>query len=323
MGGLRGEYWRVNTESYTWEQEHDPSLREKPFKKDYFQLFPSLFLSWQMTPTQQLQVNYTRRLRRPWGGELNSFRDTRDATTVSFGNPYLTPEFSNSFSLNYLKQWDRHSLLLSAYYRPTSDVIQRISYKSSTDGLFYSTSMNVAKSLSSGLELTLKNNLFRILDLTTSANAYYYKLNGFSYDIDGQTVTGKEDHNFAWNARMTASLILPYDISIQTTGRYEARTVITQGYRKPSYSVDFGARKNFFNKALTVSVNCRDLLDSRKWETFTSGENFTRHQIFRHGGRKVNLTVTYNFGNMKAKRHQMKKGSDSDVQMNYGGGMEE
>ena len=323
MGGLRGEYWRVNTESYTWEQEHDASLREKPFKKDYFQLFPSLFLSWQMTPTQQLQVNYTRRLRRPWGGELNSFRDTRDATTVSFGNPYLTPEFSNSFSLNYLKQWDRHSLLLSAYYRPTSDVIQRISYKSSTDGLFYSTSMNVAKSLSSGLELTLKNNLFRILDLTTSANAYYYKLNGFSYDIDGQTVTGKEDHNFAWNARMTASLILPYDISIQTTGRYEARTVITQGYRKPSYSIDFGARKNFFNKALSVSLNCRDLLDSRKWETFTSGENFTRHQIHRHGGRKVNLTVTYNFGNMKAKRHQMKKGSDSDVQMNYGGGMEE
>ena len=80
---------------------------------------------------------------------------------------------------------------------------------------------------------------------------------------------------------------------------------------------------NFFNKTLSVSLNCRDLLDSRKWETFTSGENFTRHQIHRHGGRKVNLTVTYNFGNMKAKRHQMKKGSDSDVQMNYGGGMEE
>lgn len=129
MGGLRGEYWRVNTESYTWEQEHDASLREQPFKKDYFQLFPSVFMSWQMTETQQLQLNYTRRLRRPWGGQLNSFRDTRDATTVSFGNPYLTPEFSNSFSLNYLKQWNDHSLLVSAYYRPTTDVIQRISYK--------------------------------------------------------------------------------------------------------------------------------------------------------------------------------------------------
>lgn len=320
MGGLRGEYWRVNTESYTWEQEHDASLREQPFKKDYFQLFPSVFMSWQMTETQQLQLNYTRRLRRPWGGQLNSFRDTRDATTVSFGNPYLTPEFSNSFSLNYLKQWNDHSLLVSAYYRPTTDVIQRISYKNQEDGLFYQTSMNVAKSMSTGLEMTVKNKLWRILDLTTSANAYYYRLNGFSYDIDGQTVTGNSDHNFTWNARMTASLMLPYDISIQTTGRYTARQVITQGYRKANYSIDFGARKNFFNKLFTLSVNCRDLLDSRRFETFTSGPNFTRHQINRRGGRRVSMTLTWNFGNMKQKKRPNKnQGSENDMPMDYNG----
>ena len=322
MAGLRGEYWQVNTESYTWDQEHDAYLRDKPFKKDYFQLFPSLFIAYQMTESQQLQLNYTRRLRRPWGGQLNSFRDTRDATTVSFGNPYLTPEYSNSFSLNYLKTWTDHSLLLSAYYRPTSDVIQRISYKSSTDGLFYQTSMNVAKSLSSGMELTVKDKLFRILDLTTSVNAYYYRLNGFSYDIDGQTVTGKEDHNFTWNARMTASLMLPYDISIQGTGRYNARQVITQGYRKANYSIDLGARKNFFNKLITLSVNCRDLLDSRKFETFTSGENFTRHQINRRGGRRVSMTVTWNFGNMKQKKRPSKNqngDNGGDIQMDYNG----
>lgn len=323
MGGLRGEYWRVNTESYTWEQEHDASLREQPFKKDYFQLFPSVFMSWQMTETQQLQLNYTRRLRRPWGGQLNSFRDTRDATTVSFGNPYLTPEFSNSFSLNYLKQWNDHSLLVSAYYRPTTDVIQRISYKNQEDGLFYQTSMNVAKSVSTGLEMTVKNKLWRILDLTTSANAYYYRLNGFSYDIDGQTVTGNSDHNFTWNARMTASLMLPYDISIQTTGRYTARQVITQGYRKANYSIDFGARKNFFNKLFTLSVNCRDLLDSRHFETFTSGPNFTRHQINRRGGRRVSMTLTWNFGNMKQKKRPNKnQGSENDMPMDYNGGEE-
>ena len=323
MGGLRGEYWRVNTESYTWEQEHDASLREQPFKKDYFQLFPSVFMSWQMTETQQLQLNYTRRLRRPWGGQLNSFRDTRDATTVSFGNPYLTPEFSNSFSLNYLKQWNDHSLLVSAYYRPTTDVIQRISYKNQEDGLFYQTSMNVAKSVSTGLEMTVKNKLWRILDLTTSANAYYYRLNGFSYDIDGQTVTGNSDHNFTWNARMTASLMLPYDISIQSTGRYTARQVITQGYRKANYSIDFGARKNFFNKLFTLSVNCRDLLDSRRFETFTSGPNFTRHQINRRGGRRVSMTLTWNFGNMKQKKRPNKShNSENDMPMDYNGGEE-
>ena len=77
MGGLRGEYWRVDTESYDWEQEHASNNTSSSlptgegrggaptaFKKDYFQLFPSVFLSYQITDNDQLQLNYTRRLRR-------------------------------------------------------------------------------------------------------------------------------------------------------------------------------------------------------------------------------------------------------------------
>ena len=100
---------------------------------------------------------------------------------------------------------------------------------------------------------------------------------------------------------MQASLILPYDISVQLGGRYRSRQVITQGYRKGYYNVDFGVRKNFMNRKFTVSLNCRDVFNTRKWETFTSSESFTRHQISRHGGRKLNLTVTYSFGHSKKK----------------------
>ena len=310
MAGLRGEYWKVETESYSWEQEHDASKRVAPFKKDYFQLFPSLFLSYQLTDNDQLQVNYTRRLRRPWGGQLNSFRNTSDATVVSFGNPLLTPEYSNLFSLNYLRTWTSHSLLVSAYYRPTTDVMQRITWQSSTDNKMYSTSENLAKSQSSGLEITAKNKLFRILDLSTSANFFYYKLDGFSYVIDGQTVSGAENHNFTWNARMQASLRLPYDISMQTTFNYRSRQVISQGYRKANYGVDFGIRKNFFNKKLTLSVNCRDLLDSRKWRNYTSSDTFKRHQKNWRNSRTFNFTLTWNFGNMKRKVRDGQEGRD-------------
>ena len=322
MGGLRGEYWHVNTESYTWEQERDPSKRDKAFDKDYFQLFPSIFMSYQLTDNDQLQLNYTRRLRRPWGGQLNSFRDTRDATSISFGNPELTPEFSNSFSFNYLRTWTEHSLLVSAYYRPTTDVMQRVNWHDAATGIMYQTTKNVAKSQSEGIEATLKNKLFRILDLTTNINAYYYKLNGFSYVIDDQTITGEGNSSFTWNARMQASLILPYDISVQLGGRYRSRQVITQGYRKCNYNVDFGVRKNFMNRKFTVSLNCRDVFNTRKWETFTSSESFTRHQINKWGGRKVNLTVTYNFGNTK-KKPQRQQGMDGmNPSEQYSGGEE-
>ena len=319
MGGLRGEYWKVNTESYTWEQEHDASLRDVPFKKDYFQLFPSLFLSYQLTDNDQLQLNYTRRLRRPWGGQLNSFRDTRDATTISFGNPELTPEFSNSFSFNYLRTWTEHSLLISAYYRPTTDVMQRISWHEPETGIMYSTTKNVAKSQSSGVEATLKNKFFRILDLTTNVNAYYFKLNGFSYVIDDQTITGEGNSNFTWNARVQASLILPYDISVQLGGRLRSRQVITQGYRKSNYNMDFGVRKNFFNKKFTVSLNCRDVFNTRQFETFTSSDSFTRHQLNKRGGRALNLTLSWNFGSAKKKPNQ-RDVEDMDPNENYNGG---
>ena len=317
MAGLRGEYWKVNTESYTWEQERDPSLREAPFKKDYFELFPSLFMSYQITPNDQLQLNYTRRLRRPWGGQLNSFRDTRDATRISFGNPQLTPEFSNSFSLNYLKTWTEHSLLFSLYYRPTTDVMQRISWQSTADGIMYTTNMNVAKSQSSGAEFTLKNKLFRILDLTTNVNAYYYRLDGFSFPIEGQLVTGNERHSFTWNARQTWSFRLPYDMSVQFTGNFRSRQAITQGYRKPSYGLDFGMRKNFFNKKFTLSVNCRDVLNSRRWENFTESDTFSRHQLNKRRSRTFRFTLTWNFGSKKKKEGPEGEQGEDDNQQEY------
>ena len=312
MAGLRGEYWRINTESLNWQQEHGEAEKDKPFKKDYFQLFPSLFMSYQITQSQQLQLNYTRRLRRPWGGELNSFRNTSDASIISFGNPLLTPEFSNSFSLNYLKTWEQHSVLVSAYYRPTTDVIQRVNYRNTSDNLMYRTPENVAKSTATGVEITAKNKLWKILDLTTNVNLYHYKLDAFSYNIEGQTVNGEAQDNFTWNARIMAALRLPYDISVQVTGTYNSRQVITQGHRPASYVVDMGVRKNFLNRMFTLSVNCRDLLNSRKWESYTNSDTFSRYQLNRRRSRTVNFTLTWNFGNQSGKKKSVERPEEEE-----------
>lgn len=325
MAGLRGEYWKVYTESLNYEQEHGLAPKDEPFKKDYFQLFPSLFLNYQFTPTAQIQLNYTRRLRRPWGGQLNSFRNTSDASIITYGNPLLTPEYTHSISLNFLKTWNAHTLSVSTYYRPTTDVIQRVRYQSATDGMMYSTHENVSKSQSLGVELIVKNKLWRRLDLTTTINGYYYKLDGFSYVIDGQTVSGVGNKSFSWDARLLASLILPYDISIQATGNYRSRSVITQGHRRPNASLDLGLRKTFFNKALTLSLNWRDVFGTRKWENYTSSDTFWRHQKNWRKPR-FNVTISWNFGNMNnQKRRPDQQGGQDDeyqTQPTYEGGEE-
>ena len=307
QAGLRGEYWRVDPRSLDFDQEFNGKASET-FEKDYFKLFPSAFISYALPKNNELQVNYTRRLRRPWGGQLNSFRNISDASNISFGNPELTPEYSHSFELNYIKSWESgHTLSLSGYYRSTDDVIQRIRFLNMEDNVMYTTSENVAKSQASGLEIVGKDKLFKILDLTTTVNLYYSKLDGFSYLPQGAEtpVIGDTDESFAWNVRMIANFSLPWGVSLQGTGNYNSKQLMAQGHREPNYSVDLGLRKSFLSDKLTLSINARDLLDSRKFRTVTAGDS----ENWR-GGRRVGFTLTYNFGNMNKKKDKSKSRSE-------------
>lgn len=306
QAGLRGEYWTVETLSKNYDQEFNGAPAEA-FSKDFFKLFPSAFLSYALPKNNEIQVNYTRRLRRPWGGQLNSFRNTSDSRNISFGNPELTPEYSHSFELNYIKLWESgHTLSLSGYYRSTDDVIQRIRFLNTAENVMYTTSENVARSQASGMEIVGKNSLFGFLDLTTTVNLYYSKLDGFSYLPEGAEtpVTGETDESFNWNARMIANFSLPWGISLQATGSYNSKRLMAQGYREPNYALDMGLRKSFLKDKLTLSINARDLLDSRRFRTVTSGDGFWQDSENWRGGRRVGFTLTYNFGNMGKRKSQ-------------------
>ncbi len=315
--GLRGEHTRTNTNSLGYNQ----SETDHPaYKDDYFSFYPSAFLSYQLPSNNELQLNYTRRVSRPWGGQLNPFVNLTDSTNISYGNPLLLPQYSNSLELNYIKNWENHTLSASLYYRNTDNVIQRISYR---DGdIMKSTFENIAKTQSAGTELILKNNLFRMIDLTSTLNFYYNKLDGFSYLPAGATtpVVGEADEDFSWSARIIANVMLPWGVSLQATGDYNSRELVAQGYRKANHAIDLGLRKSFLDRKLSLTINTRDLLNSRKRETITSGSGFSQESVFARSGRTVGFTLTYNFGNMNGGS----KRPDRQQQQNNGdGGMME
>ena len=304
QAGLRGEYSHTDTRSLAYGQEKG---EVSPYKDDYFSIFPSVFLTYTLPAQNEIQLNYSRRINRPWGHQLNPFLNITDSTNISFGNPYLTPQYSNSMELNYIKNWEAHTLSVSAYYRNTDDVIQRISYLE--DDIMKSTFENVAETQSAGVEIVGKNHLFSILDLTTTVNLYYNKLDGFSYLPAGadQPVTGKSNEDFSWNAKIIANLILPASFSLQLTGNYNSRQLIAQGYRKSNYSLDAGIRKAFLNRKLSLSINGRDLFNSRKWKTETSGTGFRQYASNWRTGCTIGFTLTYSFGNMKAGKNKTQR----------------
>ena len=121
--------------------------------------------------------------------------------------------------------------------------------------------------------------------------------------------------------------MLPYDISVQASGRYRSRQAIAQGYRRSNCSADIGLRKNFLAKKFTLSVNCRDLFNSRKWETFASGPTFTRHQLNKRRSRNIIVTLTWNFGKNNKKKPEGEEGNGMDNDDNgssqQGGGFDD
>ena len=300
QAGLRGEY--TLTDAVTKYKNTDGEIMFDTYKTDYLDLFPSLFLSYSLPNNNEIQVNYTRRLRRPRGHMLNSFRNITDSTNISYGNPSLSPQYSNVFEVNYIKTWGLHTLTASAYYRGADNVFERITYMDENE-IMNPTWFNVTESKSIGVELVAKNKLFNnILDLTTTVNLYYFKLDGFEF-YDSRTgnllATGDSEENFSWDARMIANVKLPYDINLQVTGRYRSKRTVAQGYRKPSYSLDAGLRKSFLDNRLSVAVNARDLLDSRKRQSITIGDDFRQESSNSFIGRNIGITISYSFGNLK------------------------
>lgn len=311
--GLRAEYSDIAFTSVT-----TPMSGNLDKQKVYFDLFPSVFLTYTLKEGFDLQLNYTRRINRPRGRSLNPFTDISDSTNIRFGNPNLEPEYANSFELNLIRILDNHTFSLSAYHKMASDVIQDIRYMD--NGILYQTPANVTTSTSSGLELVAKDRLAKWLETTSTVNVYHTRLNGFSYL--GSDYKGSE--GFSWNARVNGTLLLSRTLTGQVSGMYRAPRVMAQGTMKSSYSLDAGLRKSFMDRSLLVALNGRNILNSFYFASTSFGPGFYQENRNQFFGRTVQLTVTWNFGNMKPKMKKpngRNEGMDAGMD-DMGGGME-
>ena len=305
--GLRGEY--TNTFVRTRDVEEESAWEES--RRGYFQVYPTAFLSYAFPNNHELQANYTRRINRPRGRQINSFRDMSDSTNISFGNPLLDPEISSAVELNYLKTWDNHAISAGLYYRFSDNAIERVRYLD--NNVMFSTFENVSLRQSAGLEIVAKNKVTKWLNLTTTVNCYYAAMDSVFYDTD---LDGELDllypfqQSFSWNARLMANFLIPMGWSAQLTGMYRSADVVAQGKMNSQYVVDLGVRKSFLDRKLNLALSVRDLLNSRRWASTTWGDNFWQYSSHEPHGTMFSLTLTYNFGNMRAKKQRPQGGMD-------------
>lgn len=326
--GLRGEYFMRHLESNYKDAEGNlqDAYAQKPGQQDtaYFQLFPSAYISYDFGNGHELQLNYTRRVDRPRGHQLNPRMDFSDSTNISYGNPELLPAYSSSLELNYLKAWERHTLSAGLFWRYKDGVVQNVKYM---DGdVMKNTYLNVASRQDLGVELVAKNRLFKeVLQLTTNVNFYWNTISSAHYEnyLNGSLVEIDlpSQNIIAWSARINAQFLFTKTFSGQISARYRSPRVVAQGETSHSYAIDLGLRKTFLNKQLALAFNVRDILDSRSRQSTTWGEGFWQQQQRRWHSRTINLTLTYSFGNNTPK--QPDRGGDMQGGFGDGGAGDE
>lgn len=304
FAGLRVENSDIKVESI---------YNNSTIKKNYTDFFPSLFLNYEFLNQDQVQLSYSRRVRRPRGWDLIPFTSYSDNRNMRMGNPELNPQYTDSYELSYVAKLGKLMLTPNIYYSRTKDNIQRYQSINET-GVLVTKPVNVGTDERYGGDLTFSYRLFRWWNMMGNVNLYGYTTKGQYIDSfinpQGETVnrtTNFDGDGFSWFGRISNTFTLPANINLQISGMYRAGNKTAQREVKPNYGVDLSLSKDLFNDNATLTASVRDVFNSREFKMSSFGEDFYMDSRFRWNVRSVNLSFTYRFNQSKRdqRRNQM------------------
>ena len=331
--GLRGESSKYDGESnYAIPVTNSPVPQTKDTvgfsgNKYPISLFPSVFLSQKISGDQDLTLNYTRRIDRPSFFQLFPFTDYSDSSNISRGNPNLKPQFTNSFELAYQKNFpNNNTLIASVYYKYTTDLITRNTITSvnpyTHDSILVNTFINAKSGYVGGFEVIGRNTVTNWWDITSNINIFTSKINSDPADVKQTASTSANGQTWSWFGKINNSFKFAKKFTLQLTGDYTSKTVMSpggsagtssntggrgfgstvsgnaQGYTKPSGGVDAALKYEFLkNKAASITLSVSDILRTRVSDVYTmSPDQFTQEVYRKRDPQFFRLQFNYRFG---------------------------
>jgi len=276
------------------------------YKYQKLHFFPTLNISEKLPNDQQLQFSYSRRIQRPFDGQLNPFTYFSDTYTATGGNPYLVPSFTHSIELNYQKSFSGVYLTVQTYFRKTDDGIDQIQVVDNT-GRLNLTFANTTNSTSIGSEISANITFAPWFKMDPSLNIYNFSLKAVpEYAIP-------EQNNFSWDARLNTTLMLSAATRLQFFTNYYPKNVTSQGEIKSFMIIGASVRQEFFERQLIATLSAQNLFGQTKYNIISNGTGFTSNLNVRPEAPIFNLTLSYNFNNFKRRNNEQ-----VDVNVNTG-----
>lgn len=294
--GARGEMTFTNVKQLSGDTS---------FSNNYFDVFPSISASYNLSPADKIQADFSRRINRPEARLLVPFVDNTNPGNIRVGNPQLRPEYVNSFQLTYLRFFGKVSVNPGVYYRHTSDAVSR--FRTQIDSVTTLTTFeNLNSSDALGAELIASYQDGNSFSLNGSVNYSYNKLNGSNIDPDLDNSGGY------WNAKLNAAIKIWYDIDLQLSYNFQGRRPVILGDIDPFSFFDAGVKKDFFNDALSVNLRFSDIFNKQKFDMNFTNDTFTQDFFRKRESRYSFLTLTYNFGSKKVKQMPVRRGREEN-----------
>jgi iron complex outermembrane receptor protein len=277
---------------------------DSSFKRNYTNLFPTLFILYKLDSLaeHQLKFNYGRRIDRPYYQDLNPFISQLDKYTYYVGNPYLKPAFSDKFELGYVY---KNNLTVTISYSNTKDdgneTIEIV------NGIYYSKPGNIGTikvinlSVSGGFEPSkwLSLQLNANISGVHAQSAFYTGL----LDTKGISLYGQGLLQFklgkGWN--------------MQWDGNYQSKSKSTQFVIGSRGSLNAAVAKSI-SAMVSIKFSVSDLLHTNV-NRGTINNLYLTDANFRTKGdsRNALLTLSFRFGKAVAgQRKHENTGADAE-----------
>jgi outer membrane receptor protein involved in Fe transport len=247
----------------------------------YFEFYPNIRLTFKIDDSNRISAFYNRRVDRPGEPELRIFPKYDDPELLKVGNPYLRPQFSQTFELAYKRIWETGSVFLSGYHRIIEDAFQRIYSIDDSDpdySIINKIYQNTGSARNTGFEIVFSQDIKDFWELSGSFNGYNNEIDAYSgtlyfpyerpFSIDATT-------DKTWDAKMSNQFNLPKDFQIQLTGVYYAAKNIPQGKQLSRSSIDLGIKKAILEGNGDITLSFSDMFNDFGIRQEFDGDGFT------------------------------------------------
>ena len=308
--GLRAEQTIANGNQVT---------KSISFNKNYIQLFPTTYFTYNKNDKNTFELSYGRRVDRPDYSMLNPFQFQLDRYTYRQGNPNLQPQFSHNVELSYNY---KGQLNITANYTYTTDIINDVllTVKQPGDSNYttYQTSENIASNRNIGLAVNYSKQIYKWWTINVYGNVFN---NDYKGVIQGEAI---HVNIFAFNGNFSSQFNFNKGWGAEASGWYNGKNFVSSAIlADPMGMFSLGGSKQVLKGKGSVKVNLRDPFYLAHFNGSTYLSNGLTEIHSKWDNRRYIITLTYRFGKNKPQQAHHGSGAEEEQsRVKTGGGQQ-